>query len=114
MEMLSERLAVMDDRVRAMQESMARAMAEQATAHAVLAQWMKDWTAEVGAWRAGMDRRLEAMEARQELITQEAERARGSLRVAMWAFGVAVTLITGVSSGLMVRVLGEALARAAP
>ncbi len=109
-----ERLAVLDDRVRTLQESMARAIAEQSTAHAVLAQWMKDWTTEVAAWRTGMDRRFDEMEARQEHLTQEANRARGSLRVAMWVFGAAVTLITGVSSGLMVRVFGEALARAAP
>lgn len=110
----SERLAILDDRVRTLQESMARAIAEQSTAHAVLAQWMKDWTAEVSAWRAGMDRRFEEMDATQELLTQEAERARGSLRTAMWVFGAAVSLITGVTSGLMVRVFGEALARAVP
>jgi hypothetical protein len=111
MQAVSERLALLDERVRGFQESMAKAITEQATAHAVLAQWMKDWTAEVAAWRAGMDRRLAALETRQEQMTQEADRARGALRVAMWVFGTAVTLATGISSGLMVKVFGEALAK---
>jgi len=114
MESVGERLAVLDDRVRALQESMGRSISDQATAHAVLAQWMKDWTAEVTAWRAGMDRRMGESEARQECLAQESERARGALRVALWVFGAAVTLATGVSSGLLVRLFGEALGSAGP
>ena len=72
---VTEGLAGLDERLRALQVSisreaasaqerqaeMARAVAVQATDHAVLAQWMKDWTAEVTAWRKCIEERMSAV-----------------------------------------------------
>lgn len=109
MNAVGERLAVLDDRLRALQDGMARAVAEQAQSHAVLAQWMRDWTAEVTAWRASVDRRMDGVEGRQEALAREAEGVRGALRVALWMVGAATTLVTAVSSGVLVRWIGGAL-----
>ena len=132
---LSERLFQLDERVRALQESaargaaltlegqarlessqaaMARSVADQGTAQAVLTQWMHDWTAEVTAWRQSIDRRMGGAEARQEEIARSAEQARGALRVAMWVFGTALTLVTSVLSGVLIRLLGTAVTHGAP
>lgn len=126
---VSERLFQLDERVRALQEStargaamslegqarlegaqaaMAHSVAEHATAQAVLSQWMKDWTAEVTAWRESVDRRMGALEARQEVTAREQEQARGALRAAMWVFGTALTVVTSVLSGLLGRLVSAA------
>jgi len=125
--MVEDRLAVLDDRLRALQTStardaaqafdghaaLARAVAQQATDHAVLAQWMKDWTTEVAAWRKCMEDRLEAVDGRQTATNRDLEQARGAMKVAVWVLGASLTLVTGVLSGAMVRVLGEIMSRAA-
>lgn len=118
---VEDRLAVMDDRLRALQAStardaaqafdghaaLARAVAQQATDHAVLAQWMKDWTTEVAAWRKCMEDRLEAVDGHQATTSRDLEQARGAMRVAVWVFGATLTLVTGVLSGVLVRVITQ-------
>ncbi|HEY3269433.1 MAG TPA: hypothetical protein VGM37_21170 [Armatimonadota bacterium] len=101
------------DRLLAGQEAIGRAVAEQETAHAVLSQWMRDFTAEVVAWRGAMEARMAELEARQADLTRDVNQARGALRVAMWAFGAALTVVTGVFTGVMVRVLGGVVAGSA-
>ncbi|HEY3412231.1 MAG TPA: hypothetical protein VGM51_04130 [Armatimonadota bacterium] len=124
---VADALSALEEGVRALQEStardavkardgqaeLARAVAEQATAHAVLTQWMKDWTAEVTAWRNCIEGRVAAADARLEGAGRDLEQARGAMKVALWVFGTALTLVTGVFSGVMVRVIGEMMSRTA-
>jgi hypothetical protein len=131
---LSERLFQLDERVRALQDTaargaamtldgqarleasqtaMAKALGEHGTAQAVMTQWMRDWTAEVTAWRQSVDRRMSGLERRQDEMARGAERARGAARVAMWVFGTALTLVTSVFSGVLIRLLGEIVSRSA-
>ena len=120
-------LSALDESLRALQAStardaaraldgqaeVARAVADQATAHAVLAQWMKDWTAEVTAWRNCIEGRMATVDARLEGTGRDLEQARGAMKVALWVFGTALTLVTGIFSGVMVRVIGEMMSRTA-
>lgn len=121
---VAERLSLLDERLRAIQQGVERdgarllqgqarlaaaqarlaaAVAQQTTAHAVLSQWIKDWTAEVTAWRGGVDGRAERLAAEQERVRREVSQARGALRVAVWVLGAALTLVTGV----LARALGD-------
>jgi hypothetical protein len=121
---LMDSIAMLDDRMRALQAStakdaakateqydaLARAVAEQARNHAVLAQWMQDWTSEVAAWRKCVDTRLGEADMHTDGIERELQQARGAMKVALWVFGTALTVLTGVFSGVMVRVLGAMVA----
>lgn len=124
---VADALSGLDERLRALQAStardaaralngqaeVARAVAVQATDHAVLAQWMKDWTAEVTAWRKCIEGRLATVDTRLEEAGRDLEQARGAMKVALWVFGTALTLVTGVFSGVLVRVIGEMMSRTA-
>lgn len=124
---VAEGLSALDERLRALQAStardaaraldgqaeMGRAVAVQATDHAVLAQWMKDWNAEVTAWRKCIEERVATVDARLEGTGRDLEQARGAMKVALWVFGTALTLVTGVFSGVMVRVISEMMSRTA-
>ena len=117
---LMDSIAMLDERLRALQTStakdaaravesfdaLARAVAIQNRDHAVLAQWMKDWTAEVAAWRKCMETRLSAADERTARNEGELQRARGAAKVAVWVLGTAVTVLTGVLSGITARVAG--------
>jgi hypothetical protein len=121
---VGESLCALEARVRAHQEATAReaarllegqarlsaGLAEQATAQAVLTQWMKDWTGEVAAWRRTVERRAEEEAAERSAARQEIAQARGAVRAALWAFGIALTVVTGTFTGVMVRVLGGLIA----
>lgn len=121
---VAERLSLLDERLRAIQAGVERdgarllqgqarlaaaqarlaaTVAQQTTAHAVLSQWLKDWTAEVTAWRGSVDGRAERLAAEQDRMRREISQARGALRVAVWALGAALTLVTGV----LARALGD-------
>ena len=101
-------------RLAASQTALARTVADAGTAQAVLAQWMRDWTTEVNAWRTAMEQRPKACETQQERAERDVAHARGALRVAMWTFGTALTIVTGALTGITARVLGELVGRAGP